>query len=349
MAISRPPSQSISLDSIFATAFDAALHDGHGHDALIDVDRPRLARRMRALARQRRSSFNEASLLPCNTQPFDGRWTYLDPVRHREYLEHVDAGTDWLAVTASGTSFLTRGVAVATDERLRMIPMHRVAFGVKSPNLTREARHYALRQHLGECDLFHHSVAVLAAQNDGSRSIPLPESKELVRFSAILGERVARLCADECDLKAIAVASRVGKEARMLRGSVLELDERWSVATHVVVRPVNGDELVALSDQAGSSGLTTDEVITLLGSRTCDVYLNEKAFWRNVPLHVWNHRHGDTPLLESWIRARLRPTLGRALVRDEVAQFSSAARRISGLLLLRPALERNLGVLTMAT
>lgn len=31
-------------------------------------------------------------------------------------------------------------------------------------------------------------------------------------------------------------------------------------------------------------------MLTLLGSTTLDVYLNDRAFWCNVPLPVWHYR-----------------------------------------------------------
>ena len=88
-----------------------------------------------------------------------------------------------------------------------------------------------------------------------------------------------------------------------------------------------------------------NEALAILGDQTCDVYLNEKALWRNVPMNVWRYTHRGVPLLQAWLRDRHSGTLGRGLLREEVTHFSMAVRRITALLLLQPALAKNAGKL----
>jgi hypothetical protein len=213
--------------------------------------------------------------------------------------------------------------------------MYRVTNGEKSPNLTRDARGYVLRLGASDSDLFHHVVTVLTAGAD----LTLPPKLDQLRASAVLGYRIASLFTSEPrladnDARTIAVAMRVGKEARMLRGNVLAIDDGW----HVERRDYSGPELVALSEQARAHSLSTHELIALLGTRTCDVYLNDRAFWRNVPENVWTWSHEGVPLLESWLRDRMASAIRRPLTRQELAHFSHAARNIAMLLALEPAL-----------
>ncbi|MEA2571789.1 MAG: hypothetical protein QOI24_3790 [Acidobacteriota bacterium] len=326
----------------------------------IDADRPRLVRRLRREARRPdhetlRFHFDESYVISCNEQPFDVRWCYANDERDRVYREQLGGATDWLAIDAHGISapFIARNAV--HGGHLRLFPMQCITSTGRTPNLTREARQHAVRLGCGETEIFHHTVAVLAADAHAIMSVPLPDSAELIRFSAVLGYRIASLYGepstlalrrDDQELRWIGTATRVGKEARMLRGSVLSLSDWWDAEGRIVVREYDDEELVALSDHARANGMTTGEVIDLLGARTCDVYLNDKAYWRNVPQHVWNYSHGESPVLLRWLRDRCSTAIGRALLRDEVSQFASVSRRIAALLLMAPALTRNLAALT---
>lgn len=343
-------SGTISVTDLFPTSFPGLTIDA----ARIDADRARLVRQLRHDARRHHAALDETDVVACSVQPFDVRWSVAADERDRATREQLAASTDWLAIDTRGIGdpFTSRNAIAGSH--LRLFPMHCLAPDGRSPNLGREARQHSMRHGLGETELFHHTVAVLAAHPHIAMRIPLPDSKELIRFSAVLGYRIASLYGepstvalrrDDQELRFIGAATRVGKEARMLRGSVLALNEWWDGQGRVVMREYDDDELVAISDHARANGMTTAEVIDLLGARTVDVYLNEKAYWRNVPQHVWNYAHAESPVLRGWLRGRTQSAIGRALVRDEVSQFASASRRIASLLLLAPALARNYAAL----
>ena len=71
-----------------------------------------------------------------------------------------------------------------------------------------------------------------------------------------------------------------------------------------------------------------------LGDTTVDIYLNGRAFWRNVPTDVWRYRLGGYQVLKKWLSYRERDVIGRALRPDEIAAFSETARRIAAILSL---------------
>jgi len=285
--------------------------------AVSDIDRPRLIRMMRS-----RDGYRESKIVPYVHRMFDIRWTY------------GERGDDeCLAVCPNGdVPLVTRHAVGGADGAVERFPLTRA-------NLTPEALEFVRATGIAESELLHHAIAALAARRDGR--IPLPEEKNAIQESALLGYRFASLFADHDPLLAISpqdqalrafgVPSRIGKEARMLRGAVLRVDDH----EHVVTRVYRGEELILFSDLGG------DEALALLGDRTCDVYLNEKALWRNVPIEVWRFTHRGVPLLRAWLRDRRAETLGRGLLRDEVTQFSTAVRRIAQLLLLQPALAKN--------
>ena len=78
-----------------------------------------------------------------------------------------------------------------------------------------------------------------------------------------------------------------------------------------------------------------------LGGRTLDVYLNDAAYWNNVPLRVWEYTIGGYQVIKKWLSYRERKLLGRALTKDEVRYVQEMAQRIAAILLLEPALDEN--------
>ena len=85
---------------------------------------------------------------------------------------------------------------------------------------------------------------------------------------------------------------------------------------------------------------TTDEraalahAIATLGDTTFDVYLNDRAYWRNVPAAVWHYQLGGYQVLKKWLSYRESKVLGRSLLPEEVQHFMDTARRIAAILML---------------
>ena len=69
------------------------------------------------------------------------------------------------------------------------------------------------------------------------------------------------------------------------------------------------------------------------GETTCDVYLNHRAYWRNVPAAVWRYKLGGYQVLKKWLSYRERAILKRPLSPEKVQHFTDAARRISRMLM----------------
>ena len=72
------------------------------------------------------------------------------------------------------------------------------------------------------------------------------------------------------------------------------------------------------------------DVISVLGNSTFDVYLNDRAYWRNVPAAVWGYKLGGYQVLKKWLSYRERGVLDRALAAGEVGYFAETARRVAG-------------------
>ena len=68
-----------------------------------------------------------------------------------------------------------------------------------------------------------------------------------------------------------------------------------------------------------------------LGETTFDIYLNTRAFWRNIPAHVWTYKLGGYQVLKKWLSYREREILGRMLTPEDVQHFTDTARRIGAI------------------
>ena len=91
----------------------------------------------------------------------------------------------------------------------------------------------------------------------------------------------------------------------------------------IVAREYTAEEWAALGD-----------AIAGLGDTTFDVYLNERAYWRNVPAAVWEYQLGGYQVLKKWLSYRELRVLGRALGVEEVVGFAEMGRRIAAILSL---------------
>jgi hypothetical protein len=106
-------------------------------------------------------------------------------------------------------------------------------------------------------------------------------------------------------------------------------------------RPYTPDERVALAKGAQALELDEPTLLACLGESTWDIYINDVAYWRNVPAGVWSYTLGGYQVTKKWLSYREKALLGRGLKLDEVTEVSHMARRIAALLLLRPALDAN--------
>ncbi len=71
---------------------------------------------------------------------------------------------------------------------------------------------------------------------------------------------------------------------------------------------------------------------SILGESTFDIYLNDRAYWRNVPANVWRYKLGGYQVLKKWLSYREHTILKRPLKPEEVQHFTDTARRIGAIL-----------------
>jgi hypothetical protein len=114
-------------------------------------------------------------------------------------------------------------------------------------------------------------------------------------------------------------------------------------------RPYTPEERTALAKGAEALGLDEPTLLACLGESTYGIYINDIAYWRNVPAGVWSYTLGGNQVMKKWLSYREKALLGRGLKLEEVTEVSHMARRIAALLLLRPALDANYRAVKEAT
>ncbi|MGA7672102.1 MAG: type ISP restriction/modification enzyme, partial [Nitrolancea sp.] len=108
-----------------------------------------------------------------------------------------------------------------------------------------------------------------------------------------------------------------------------------------VERDYTPEERDAILSGIAALDLTPEQAFACLGETTYDVYLNDHAYWRNVPSAVWDYTLGGYQVIKKWLSYRERDLLGRPMKVDEVREVMNIARRIAAILLLGPALDAN--------
>ena len=231
----------------------------------------------------------------------------------------------------------------------------------RRPNLSEAAEGWLRRAGMGVEDLFHHALATLhdpsyREANAGALRmewprIPLPgwpdggaeDAAAILAESAARGRELARLL-DAArpvpgvtagvlrpETAAVAVPARAG--GGQMRGEDFEVAAGWGrLGTGEAVMPGAGRALERAWTEEERAAL--GDARPVLGERAFDVYLNGRAFWRGVPAAVWGYRLGGYQVLKKWLSYRERAVLRRPLRPEEVREFSNAARRIAGILLL---------------
>ncbi|MET0398557.1 MAG: type ISP restriction/modification enzyme [Longimicrobiaceae bacterium] len=237
------------------------------------------------------------------------------------------------------------------------------------PNLSEGASDYLEQIGAGEEDLFFHTAAVLhspayRAENSGALRqdwprVPLPSDRVHLSASAALGRQISTLLDPEqgtdsvtagvvrSELRVIGGAAKVGGGQLSENGIGLtagwgKRDDRGAVMPgrgRTAPRPYTDDERAAIEAGAIEQSLDPAEAITLLGETCLDVYLNEGAYWRCVPLGVWEYTLGGYQVIKKWLSYREQPLLGRPLTVEEVREVTGMVRRIAAILLLEPALD----------
>jgi hypothetical protein len=210
--------------------------------------------------------------------------------------------------------------------------------------------------------------------------IPLPSTKEALLHSAELGRKIAALLDTEQGVDGVTAGSIGGPfkyigTVSHVAGKPLDPVEDLKVTAgwghagkggvtmpgkgKIIERVYSTDERKAIERSAANvgAGLVPARVdsqqspgedeprpyspFALLGETTYDVYLNDVAYWKNIPARVWEYTIGGYQVIKKWLSYRELELLSRPLTPDEAREVMNMARRIAAIVLLEPALDAN--------
>ncbi len=234
-----------------------------------------------------------------------------------------------------------------------------------------------------------YSPEYLTENADGVRQdfprIPLPANRNDLIASAELGRRVAALLDTEREVAGVTAGS-IGSELRTvgvaahIEGKQFQDDDFKVTAGwghggkdgvtmpgkgKVQRRTMSEAELVAgtlaerrrsLEEVAETDGeaelhrsANGEAVRPESQPETLDIYLNNHAYWRNVPERVWNYYIGGYQVIKKWLSYREFALLGRPLNLDEITEVTNMTRRIAALILMESELNANYQKVKAAT
>ena len=231
----------------------------------------------------------------------------------------------------------------------------------RRPNLSAAAERYIEEAGIRVEDLFHYVLAVLhdpvyrEAHTDGLKlgwpRIPLPgwpnavmeDVNETFLEAIERGRELARLLdpdtpvpgVTEGDLRpefaGLGVPSTT--DGRNMTQEDYAITAGWGhFGARQTVMPGHG--IVKERDYTNTERASLGEVAPVLGGSTFDVFLNERAFWRNVPAAVWAYELGGYQVIKKWLSYREQQVLGRSLLGEEIRYVSNVIRRVARIITL---------------
>ena len=230
----------------------------------------------------------------------------------------------------------------------------------RRPNLSGAAQRYLKRLGASVEDLFHHILAVLhnpayreanaGTLRMGWPRIPLPgwpsgEAKgaaDVLAQSAARGRELARLLDPEAPVPGVtqgdlrpeiaAIAVPATSDGRNMTRDDFAVIAGWGyLGISGAVMPGQGQAIER--DYTRDEHTVLSDAISTLGETTFDIYLNDRAYWRNIPAAIWGYKLGGYQVLKKWLSYREHKVLERALSPEEVQYFADTARRIGAILL----------------
>ena len=212
-----------------------------------------------------------------------------------------------------------------------------------------------------------YSPAYINDNADGIRRdwprMPLPANRKMLLASAALGEQIAALLDTVAGVPGVTAGAlsplfkTIGPVAKVDGAPIdpsagdLDITAGWGHrGKQSVVMPAKGKtqergynsrETDAIAAQAATDRTNAIAIRHLLGEKTLDIYLNNTAFWCNIPTNVWEYYIGGYQVIKKWLSYRECDILGRSIQPDEAREVTNMARRIAAIIVLHPKLDEN--------
>ena len=239
----------------------------------------------------------------------------------------------------------------------------------RRPNLSPDAHRYLENLDADVEDLFHHVLAVLhdpayREANAGALRmewprIPLPGwpdgsqdgAADELATSAARGRQLAALLDSDTPVPGVtesipgvpsgsalrpeiaAIAVPTTTDGGNMTADDFSLTAGWGhFGSGQAVMPGQGRAVER--DYTADERAALGPAIQTLGDTTFDIYLNDRAYWRNIPSTVWTYKLGGYQVLKKWLSYREQKVLSRPLHPEEVQHLTNTTRRIAAILML---------------
>ncbi|MDE2832938.1 MAG: N-6 DNA methylase [Bacteroidota bacterium] len=317
----------------------------------------------------RRGHPREEGFVPYEWRPFDQRWLYweehgklLDRNRAR-YVSKFLTGTPCLVLARSSSRKRPFPPVVFSLSCMHLDAQGGSVFPLyvagdllngnqKEPNLKQEALEYITRLDVTVEDLFGFIVATLYDKEYRStytRSlrldwprIPLPgwgESQDSTQAGKELlakadkGARLIRLLKSPGRIRGVTswatpefrpIALMKTENEKPVQGDDFKVTAPWGKRNRRGFSVSSGK-----TERFNYEGMHSD----VLGPYAYRIYINDNAYWDNIPERVWQFNMGGHEVLPKWLSARDFRFFNRPLTYHETDHFSHTARRIAAILL----------------
>ncbi len=172
---------------------------------------------------------------------------------------------------------------------------------------------------------------------------PAEQAAQTLAASAARGRELAALLDSDTPVPGVttgqlrpeiaAIAVPATTHGGNMTGDDFALTAGWGhFGNSQAVMPGQGRTVERAYTQAEREAL--GDAIDTIGDRTFDIYLNDRAYWRNVPAADWRYKLGGYQVLKKWLSYREQTILDRPLRPEEVQHFTDTARRIAAIHLL---------------
>ena len=171
--------------------------------------------------------------------------------------------------------------------------------------------------------------------------LPIPRDADLFNRAVAAGEVVTQLLDANCNAREV-VEVVVGADRARSLGPLKRVDGEQVRSTDLKVTFTywGGGKGRWKPRQFMTDELPSDEFHNAWGERTGDLFLNDNAYFANVPELVWSYQLGGYPVLKKWLGYRQADRRdGNPLTDDERRWFRQIIQRIAALLALGPSLD----------
>ena len=274
---------------------------------------------------------------------------YHFPIRLRQNSEKVNTEDNTQGKLFDSSNFNSPSIKANLSEKSRQY-LNQLGINNLEENIENASLIWLHALAIGYSPLY------LRENADGIRQdfprIPLPNSQELLIKSAELGQLIASLLDTENPvigvtkkptpaLQKIALISCTdGGNLNPDKGDLI-INVGWGHGGKNGVTMPGKGKAIARQYTTAEMSVISPEMRKLLGTKTYDIYLNDRAYWQNIPARVWEYTIGGYQVIKKWLSYREEKLLGRGLTIAEVQEVSEMTRRITAIILLESDLDDN--------